>query len=222
MDLMIYKLVFSWRRTLLGTLATVAAALAMGVGSASAADVTNGSFEAGHLSGWWATDPSDSSCTASTWTVLASPSDGWCFTGWDRRWPQTISAVDGKYFADVTWDGDGRSAAMLRSHAVSVPADTPLTLSWSDNTSWDLTFGATQPRVEYVDILDRNGSAVLQSYTIKTLRPRTIGATGWVWRTLHLSSVPGTSMQIRFRLTVPEAFTGLANFALDNVTLVAR
>jgi hypothetical protein len=196
--------------------ATVAAALAVGVGSAGAADLTNGSFETGDFTGWTTTDPAD---FCQPWTVFLSPSSDWCFSGFDADWPTTISAFDGSYFADVTWDGDGTGDAML-SQTVSIPSTRPVTLNWWDNTSWDLTFGATEQRVEYVDILNSDGSAVLQSFRIQAFRPNTEGATGWITHTLHLSRFAGQTVQIRFRLTIPEEFTGPANFALDDVTLV--
>jgi len=202
----------------LALLAVAAAVLALGVASAGAANLTtNGSFETGDFTGWTTTDPG-SPCTP--WTVLLSPSSAWCYTGFDSSWPTSISAVDGSYFADVTWDGDGTGDALL-SQTVSIPASRPVLLDWSDNTSWDLTFGATVPRVEYVQILSSDGSAVLQSYPIQTLEPGTIGATGWKAHTRGLSRFAGQTVQIQFRLTIPEVFTGPANFALDNVTLNA-
>jgi hypothetical protein len=80
-------------------------------------------------------------------------------------------------------------------------------------------FGAHRPRVEEVQIL--NGSRVLESYKIQTLKPGTIGATGWVAHTLGLSSrAAGQAVQLEFRLTIPEPFTGPANFAIDNVALL--
>lgn len=201
--------------------AIVVAAATLGVGSASASDLmTNGSFETGDFTGWTTTDPNDDCDLAGVWTVLSSPSSDWCFSGFAPNWPTDISAVDGSYFADVTWDGDGTSDAML-SQTVSIPGPkSRVTLSWSDNTSWDLTFGATQPRVEYVDILNGGGSAVLRSYRIERLRAGSNGSTGWVTHTLRLSRYAGQTVQIRFRLTIPEAFVGPGNFALDNVTLV--
>jgi hypothetical protein len=198
--------------------ATAAAVLTLGVASAGAADLTtNGSFETRDFTGWTTTDPGGF-CTP--WTVYRSPSSDWCFNGFDPSWPTRISAVDGRYFADVTWDGDGKGDALL-SQAVSIPANTPAAmLSWSDNTSWDLTFGAHRARVEEVQILNSKGH-VLQSYKVQTLTPGTIGATGWVAHTLDLSSsFAGQTVQIQFRLTIPEDFTGPANFAIDNVTLM--
>jgi len=203
----------------LALIAAVAAALVLGIASAGAANLTtNGSFETGDFTGWATTDPG-SPCTP--WTVLLSPSSNWCYVGFDSSWPTAISAVDGNYFADVTWDGDGTGDALL-SQTVSLPTIKPAKLTWSDNTSWDLTFGATQPRVEYVQILNSDGSAVLQSYPIQTLMPNTIGATGWVKHTRSLARFAGMTVQIQFRLTIPENFTGPANFALDNVALVTR
>jgi hypothetical protein len=208
--------------------AIVAATLTLGVGSASAANLmTNGSFETGNFTGWKTTDPNDHCGATAAWTVLKSPSSHWCFSGFDPDWPTTISAVKGRYFADVVWDGrrrsrDGPDRAML-SQKVSIPQAMRVNLSWWDNTSWDMSrFGAKFPRVEYLDILNRHGSAVLHSYKIQTLQPGTEGATDWVSHTLNLSRYAGRRVQIRFRLTIPERFTGPANFALDQVTLRAH
>ena len=202
-------------------LVTVVAALSFGVARASAATnlLTNGSFETGDFTGWTATS-TETACglDGDPWTVLASPSSSWCFSGFDPSWPTSISAVDGSFFADATWDGDGSGDPEL-SQTVTIPAATTDTLAWSDNTSWDLNFGATKDRVEYVDVLSGDGTTVLQSSTIQTLAPSTIGATGWVSHSLDLSAYAGQTVEIRFRLTVPETFTGPANFALDGVTL---
>ena len=168
-----------------------------------------------NFTGWTTTDPGEF-CTP--WTVFRSPSSDWCFSGFDTGWPTRISAVDGRHFADVTWDGDGKGDALI-GQVVSIPANTSATLSWSDNTSWDLTFGAHRARVELVQILNGKGR-VLQAYTIQTLEPGTFGATGWVAHTLDLSSFAGQTVQIQFRLTIPEDFTGPANFALDNLMLL--
>lgn len=210
-------------RCFLLLLTVVAAALWFGVARASAADLlTNGSFETGDFTGWTATSPNDGCgiepSFGDPWTVLASPASGWCYSGFDPEWPTSISSVDGSFFADVTWDGDG-SADQELSQTVTIPTATTDTLAWSDNTSWDLTFGATVARVESVDVLSGDGSTLLQSFTIQSLAPDTIGATGWVSRSLDLSAYAGQTVEIRFHLTVPENFTGPANFALDAVTL---
>lgn len=200
-------------------LATVAVTLTLGVGSASAANLmTNGSFE-NQFIGWTTTNPAgeDPHCA---WKVFKSPSSAFCFHGM-YHCPASISAVNGKRFADVTWDGDGTGDALL-GQKVSIPHGKRMKLSWSDNTCWDLKFGATLPRVEYVDILDRHG-LVLHSYKIQTLAPDSVGHTGWVKRgPLNLSRYAGKRVQIRFRLTIPQMFTGPANFALDDITLRAR
>ena len=206
-------------RGLFLVLAVVVAALWFGVARASAGDLfTNGSFETGDFTGWTATNP-NSSCgdTGQPWMVVESPS-AYCYAEFDPEWPAFISAVDGSFFADATWDGDGSGDPEL-SQTVTIPAATTDTLAWSDNTSWDTTFSATQDRVEYLDVLKSHGSKLLQSFTIQTLTPNTIGATGWVSHSLDLSAYAGQTVEIRFRLTVPESFTGPANFALDGVTL---
>lgn len=199
-------------------LATGAATLAFGVASASAAKnlIANGSFETGDFSGW--TTSSTTGCQG--WEVLSSPSSTFCFHG-KYGCPSSISAAKGSHFADVTWDGAGGSDPML-SQTVVLPRDSKVKLSWSDNTCWNLRIApVTMARVEYVDILNGSGSAILHSYTIQTLRPHTKGHTGWVSRNLALSRYAGKTVQIRFRLTVPESFSGPANFAIDAIALHA-
>src|SRR5262249_53087697 len=99
-------------RCFLLLLTVVAAALWFGVARARAADLlANGSFEQGDFTDWTATSPNDGCgiepSFGDPWTVLASPASGWCYSGFDPEWPTSISSVDGSFFADVTWDGDG-------------------------------------------------------------------------------------------------------------------
>jgi hypothetical protein len=207
-------------------LATGAAALTLGVESASAAKnlLTNGSFETGNFTGWKATNPAQPEMCprgrTSLWRVDKSPSSHFCFSG-NFGCPKKISAVKGSHFADVTWDGGGAPTDATLGQTVSIPKAKRVKLSWSDNTCWNLTIATvTMARVEYLDIL-KHGT-VLHSYRIQTLKPHTSGRTGWVNHTLNLSHYARQTVQIRFRLTIPENFSGPANFALDAVTLRAR
>jgi hypothetical protein len=222
-----YSASLVWRG-LVAIAGTGAAALLFAVGANAATGniITNGSFETGTLSGWTVHNGVADNCdlSSNTWTVLSSPSDAWCYSGFDPDWPTDISAVDGSHFADVTWDGSGDTGLNFSlTHMVTVPATgfSDL-LTWSDNASWDLGFGATDDRQEFVDVLGSDGTTVLQSVPIQTLDADSEGATGWVSRSLDLSAYAGQTIGIRFRLTVPEDFTGPANFALDAVTLIGE
>jgi hypothetical protein len=213
------------RRGLVAVVGTVAASLLFAVGASAATGnlIGNGGFEAGTLSGWTVHDTVTGDCGGPTqdWTVLSSPSDEWCYSGFDLDWPTDISSVDGSYFADVTWDGGGDAGEYFSlSHMVAVPATGADLLTWSDNASWDLGFGASVDRTEFVDVLASDGTTVLESDPIQTLASDSEGATGWVSRSLDLSAYAGQTIVIRFRLTVPESYTGPANFALDAVTLL--
>ena len=205
-----------------GALVTVLTAGTLAAGTAGAAPATgnllkNGGFEAGRFTGWTRVSPVDF-CpgTTAVWRVLTSPSTSWCYRKFDPNWPGSISATQKSHFADVTWDGATGEATL--SQKVVIPRAKQVTLTWSDNTSWDTTYGATLPRIEYLDILNRHGS-ILHSYKIHALPPHTRGATGWVSRKLTLSRYAAQRVQIRFRLTIPESTTGPANFALDAVSL---
>ncbi len=68
----------------------------------------------------------------------------------------------------------------------------------------------------------RSGSTTLHSYKIQSLAPDTTGNTGWVSRTLNLSHYAGKTVQIRFRLTIPQTFVGPGNFAIDAIALHAK
>lgn len=206
-------------------LATGAATLTLGVGAASAKDLlTNGSFETGNFSGWTTANPAQMDMCAPgrtpSWKVDKSPSSRFCFSG-GFGCPKTISAAKGGHFADVTWDGAGAPTDASLSQTVALPKAKRIKLSWSDNTCWNLEIApVTKPRVEYVDIL-KHGT-VLHSYRIRTLKPHTVGNTGWVKHTLNLSRYARQKVQIRFRLTIPEDFSGPANFAIDAISLHAR
>ncbi len=175
--------------------------LASAAGAATTQLLTNGSFETGAFTGW--TVGATSGCEP--WEVLASPAVP-CFAN-------TISAVDGNYFASVSWDGVSGNDAQL-TQVVAIPANSTDTLAWSDNITWVL-FGG-QNRVASIDIV--SGSTVIASTPTFTMTPGR-GATGWVAHTLDLSAYAGQTVGVRFNLSVPDTFSGPANYSLDGVTL---
>ncbi len=174
--------------------------------------LTNGSFETGDFTGWTAS--ATDGCSG--WQVYASPASP-CFSG-GFGFPGSISSVDGNDFASVTWDGAGDMDPEL-TQTVTIPANTTDTLTWSDNTSWDLCpFGAREPGCVGRDPhrLERAGVAP----DVHDGRPD-IGNTGWVSHGLDLSAFAGHTVGIRFHLTVPQDFTGPAIYSLDNVALTS-
>jgi hypothetical protein len=188
-----------------------------GLASATAAPVggspvlTNGSFETGDFTGW--TVNSADGCQP--WRVLPSGTQP-CYVSFQPG-GYSVLPVDGNDFADITWDGSGTVDPEI-TQVVSLPASGDPTLTWSDNADWDLmSFGATQNRVASVDILD--GSTVLASTPFLTIAAGTNANTGWVNRSLDLSQYAGQTVGIRFHLTVPQAFTGPADYSLDNVAI---
>jgi hypothetical protein len=200
-------------KRILGVLACAAMAMLCASTSAMAFSsstnlITNGSFETGDFTGW--TPSGTPNCA---WQVVQGSTSG-CYSAW---FGDTYTAEDGSDFAHVSWDG-GAEATPKLTQTVSIPASTTDTLAWHDWTSWNLCC-AMKPRLEVVQIL--SGSNVLKNYTINTLAPNSSGDTGWISHSLNLSAYAGKTVGIRFLLTVPEDYSGPADFSLDNVSLTS-
>jgi hypothetical protein len=166
--------------------------------------IVNGGFETGTFTGWSAT------------TTLSPPLCPWQFNscGW---FTFVTPAVDGgSHFADNGFDGAGPGTFTL-SQTVTIPAGTA-TLSWEDYVQ--ATYSGTA-RTSEVRILDASGTTTLgtpYSYSVPT---GTFVDTGWVQHSVDLSAFAGQTVEVAFVQTVPQNFTGPAEFDIDNVQLLA-
>ena len=165
--------------------------------------IVNGGFETGDFTGWTAT------------TTLSSPLCAWQFSscGWFSF--VTPAPDGGSYFADNGFDGNGPGTYTLRQ-TVAIPAGTA-TLSWEDDVQAGYSGTA---RTNEVRVLDASGTttlATVYSYTV----PTGFVDTGWLQHSVDLSVFAGQTVQIAFVQTVPQNFTGPAEYDIDNVQLLA-
>lgn len=206
------------RRALLPTLAAAITSLCFASSAAATTTqlLTNGGFEAGNLTGWTPSGP-ENSCP--TWAVYRSGTQPCMYFEEEGGFQEVgpISAVEGsEYFANTSWDGEAGNNQSL-TQFVAIPANTTDTLTWDDRIAWVLFEGA-QNRVASVEVLG-SGEQVLASEVTFTMVAGTEGMTPWTEHTLNLSAYAGQTVGIRFNLSVPETFTGPAEYSLDDVKL---
>jgi hypothetical protein len=169
--------------------------------------LANGSFETGDLTGWTALD---TGAPVAPWGVFDNVGGGF-FRPYQ---PQT-----GCFLAANWFDGEGPMTSILYQD-VTVPAgEASLTLEWKDRIEWDLLNYAagTQDRTYAVLILDPVTSDLLAIAHQFALTTATVGDTGWVTHAIDVSQFIGQTVRLMFYQEIPEAFTGPAQFELDDV-----
>lgn len=190
---------------------TVSAALCLAQ-TTSAAVITNGSFETGTFSGWTASDLATPFSPLSVQTAGSANTFGW---------PWSSSPTDGRFTAFSGFDGAGPGTISLAQDIGVVTAATS-SLSFDYRAAWDLSTYCVgcSSRLFDVVVLPGGGGAPLGSFNIITAGPGTIVSdTGALTGTLDLSAFIGTSIRLSFDLTIPNDFSGPAQWEMDNVTL---
>ncbi len=188
----------------------LATALCLGA-TATAAQVTNGSFEdgGGSFTGWTVTD-----YTTPFFPVAVVPggiSPGFGFF--------SSAPTDGFFTAATGFDGGGPDTCTVAQDVTLGPCDTSLLFDWRG--AYDMTFGAAADRMFHVDIEPSGGGAAMQSDLIFTgVAGMTVTDTGPMSASVDISAFAGTSVRISFEWDIPEAFTGPAFVTLDNVAIV--
>ena len=167
--------------------------------------ITNGSFESGNFDGWTVTNMAD---PFAPWQVSPADSGNW----FGNTMPQ-----DGLLDAWNGFDGCGPDEFTMFQD-VSVPAGSPPDLSWRDRIQWDMTFGATLARDYEVQLRDPVTNAVLSSLFSFSTAPDTVGDTGWQTHTADLSPFSDSTVRLYFVETIPECYTGPAQFEIDAIT----
>lgn len=192
----------------------VVLALAM-VQSAPAALVSNGSFETGDFTGWITTDNPVPLWPLSVQTAGSANTFGW---------PWSSTPTDGTYVAFSGFDG-GEPGTISIAQDVGVVTDATDTLTFDYRAAWDLANfcdGCTGRSFDVI-VEPAGGGAPLATFNFITATPETIVLdTGALSGIVDLSPFVGTDIRVTFALTVPESFTGPAQWQLDNVTLVAE
>lgn len=167
--------------------------------------IANGGFETGDFTGWTAA------------TTLASPLCAWRFSscGWFNY--VTPTSDGGSYFADNGFDGSGPGTYTL-SQVVAIPAG-PATLTWEDYVQASYNGAARTNEVRVLDAAGTTTLATIYSYTV----PGAYSSvdTGWIQHSVDVSMFAGQAVEIAFVQTVPQDFTGPAEYDIDNVQLLA-
>ena len=163
----------------------------------------NRSFETGDFTGWTTLDLS------SPLTALGVGIGG-------AFWPPT----DGTAVAYHGFDGNGATSG----HPIKIAQDVWVNganLSFDWRASWDMTiFGATLARTFDVVVRSAASGLELARFTILVAPPGTSNPdTGPQTSLVNLSAFRNQRVNVCFEWTIPEDFTGPAQFQLDNICL---
>ena len=185
------------------------------------AGITNGSFETGDFAGWI---PLDKGAPFEPLAVLPAGTvtlfDG--FLG-----PNVVIPSDGMFAANHGFDGGTGGATISLAQDVGVISSGDI-LTFDYRAGWDLiTFCAgCGPRTFDVSVEPAGGGPALTTVNVLTALPGTdtFGGpnsdTGPLSGMLDLSPFAGTDARVNFTWFIPDAFSGPANFQLDNVAIV--
>jgi hypothetical protein len=187
----------------------VATAL-LSAGVASAATITNGSFETGDFSGWIA---QDLPMPFSPLTVTGSGANTF---GWS--WSST--PTDGSYTAFSGFDGSGPGTISIAQN-IGIVGDSS-TLTFDYRAAWNLRdfCSGCSGRQFNVDVFSAVSSTLLGSFNFISAAPGSYqDDTGALTGSVDMSAFSGQDVRISFDLVVPDSFSGPAQFQLDNVAL---
>ena len=173
--------------------------------------IVNASFETGDFTGWTTRDLDDP-----LRALIVDPSSGIDTFGWG--WGSM--ATNGLYTAFHGFDGDGAASG----HPIKIAQDVWITdhtrLSFDWRAAWDTTFGGTLKRT--FDIVVRSAASGLELKRVNVLTApigTTVPDTGPQNASIGLGAFQGQAVNVCFEWTIPEDFTGPAQFQLDNVCL---
>lgn len=175
--------------------------------------IQNGGFETGDFSGW---------------TTVSGPGDQltpWEVTSQGVPGPYFGNAVpfEGAYFANNGFDGSGGLYYDLYQEVTIPSAAQSALLEWSERLQWSI--GGTVGRTYEVTLQPAGGGAPLARLFSTTLGPITAGDSAYVTHSVDLiqaaPGVAGQTVRINFHESIPETFTGPAQFDLDGISLVA-
>ncbi len=173
--------------------------------------LTNCSFETGDFSGWIIQDIAVPFLAANVTGAGFSAGFGFFST----------VPTDGSFVSVNGFDGGGPDTIEY-SQDVTLPANAGV-LTFDYRAGWDmLNFpGSTAARIFSVEIQPSGGGAALASQVFLTANPgENIPDTGALSSNLSLSQFAGQSIRVTFIWTIPEDFTGPAQFQLDNVNMI--
>ena len=186
-----------------------------------AAGVANGSFETGDFAGWIATDkgaPFEPLAVLPAGTVTFL--DGFLS-------PNVVIPSDGIFAANHGFDGGTGGATISLAKDIGVISGGDV-LTFDYRAGWDLISfcGGCGPRTFDVSVEPAGGGGALTTINVLTALPGTDTSggpnsdTGPLSGMLDLSPFAGTDARVNFTWFIPDAFSGPANFQLDNVAIV--
>ena len=175
--------------------------------------ILNGSFETGDFTNWIFTDLYDP----------FFPNSVDCYGNFNTGFGfSDINPLTGGCMAVNGFDGNGPGFITLHQE-VTIPTNAnsaDFTFSWW--VAYNLMgFGANLNRLFEVQVLPVGGGAPLAiPYTFTAMAGTVEAGTGWNNVTVDLSAFSGQSIWVCFVETIPESFTGPAQLAIDEVSLV--
>ncbi len=188
--------------------------------TASAASITNGGFETGDFAGWTVNDlnvtfqPMDV-LSGGTATNLNN------FIGGNLVMPS-----DGEFAAVNGFDGNSGNISLSQNIGTINSGDV---LSFDYRAAWDMiTFSnpTARERSFKVQLAAADGGNPLEIFDILTAENNTstVGGsqnndTGMLSESIDLSAFAGLDASLSFLWSIPDNFTGPANFQLDNVQI---
>lgn len=171
--------------------------------------VTNGGFETGDFTGWTTLETGG---PLVPWTVVDASDGG--------SWFPPYSPQEGTYEATNGFDGAGPMEFIMYQD-VTIPAGVT-TFSWMERIQWDFTLGATatQARIFEVQVHDLSTGDIEIVYSFSTGIQNPTGDTGWQSHNVDVSSFAGSTVSLYFVETIPEDYTGPAQFEIDAISLI--
>ncbi|MBE9550105.1 MAG: IPTL-CTERM sorting domain-containing protein [Proteobacteria bacterium] len=174
--------------------------------------LANCSFESGDFTGWTVKDIAAPFSPAQVITAGNSLGFGFFDT----------APTDGTFVSLNGFDGGGPDTIEY-SQDITLPIDAG-ELTFDYRAGWDMDGfcgGCTGSRIFTVEIQPSGGGAALASQDFLMANPGEVNLdTGDLSGSFSLNAYKGQSVRIMFLWTIPEAFTGPAQFQLDNVNII--
>jgi hypothetical protein len=176
----------------------------------AATEFSNGGFESGDFSGWAAGDNGLSPLWP--WSVCSPFACGFFFNN---------EPLEGAFNAVNGFDGSAGYEAFLFQD-IEVPAQGG-SIALADRIQFDsLGIASSQPRVYELQLRDSSDNVleILHQEEI-FLNGQPYTDLGWRQRGFDVSAHAGETVRLHVSLSVPEDFTGPAQFEIDDVRLIA-
>lgn len=164
----------------------------------------------------------------------ATPFNSWIVTntpGALMPWtilPAGPPPLDPRFFPIVPTEGsvaachgfDGQSGLFRMAQDLNLLGIGVSTVEFDFRAAWEMTFGATLPRIFEVNIEPFGGGAPMASAVVFSAQPgTTVFDTGFGIAEIDLRSFGGGMIRLSLDAVIPESSTGPGTFQLDNVQI---